>query len=55
MNLIELIPMAAILMMAIITFLVFHQTLGSVMTMMGKIVSLAVISFLGWFIIDYTS
>lgn len=55
MNLIKLMPVTAIIMLAgIITFF-FRQALGALSSLLGAIMALAILSFLGWFVIDYTN
>lgn len=54
MNLMKIMPVAALAMIIGLAIIFFRQALGPLSTLITAIIALAIMSFLGWFVIDYT-
>ncbi len=54
MNLMRIIPIAALAMSIVLVIIFFRQVLGPLSIVIAAITALAVMGVLGWFVIDYT-
>jgi hypothetical protein len=54
MNLMKIMPVAALAMIIGIVIIFFRQALGPLSTLIAAGVALAIMAILGWFVIDYT-
>ena len=55
MNLMKIMPVAALAMITGLMIIFFHQALGPLSTLITAITALSIMGILGWFVIDYTN
>jgi hypothetical protein len=54
MNLMKIMPVAALAMSVGLVIIFFRQALGPLSTLIAAITALSIMGILGWFVIDYT-
>lgn len=54
MNLMKILPVTTVIVLIGTVVFFFREAMGAISPVIGAVAALAIVGFLGWFVIDYT-